>query len=139
MDISYKAPAVQRRWALNIYLTLVSLSFLSILSQGFFIGAQVFAGATWAGDAHTLGGLVVLILTLLLALTGLLARLPRRLTILSTVLFVLTLVQVILPNLSGSIPFVAALHPTDAMLLFGLTLLLFAQGWRLRQRSTSAE
>ncbi|HLW01146.1 MAG TPA: hypothetical protein VKT82_20985 [Ktedonobacterales bacterium] len=135
MDVSYKkAAAAPRRWALTIYLTLASLIFLGILSQGFLIGALLFAGASWAGDAHALGGLIVLILALLLPLAGLLARLPGRLIILSAVLFALTLIQVILPNLSDSVPFAAAFHPTNAMLLFGLTLLLLIQGWRLRQR-----
>jgi hypothetical protein len=54
---------------------------------------------------------------------------------LSAVLFLLTLIQVILPNLSDSVPFLAAVHPTNAMLLFGLTLLLIIQSWRLIQRS----
>lgn len=134
MDASYKAPAVPRRWALIVYLTLASLIFLGILTQGFLIGALLFVGASWAADAHAIGGLVVLILALLLPLAGWLSRLPGRLTFLSAVLFVLMLIQVILPNLSDSIPFAAALHPTNAMLLFGLTLLLLAQGWRVMRR-----
>src|SRR5690242_16475464 len=111
MDSSYKVTAVPRRWALQVYLTLVSLILLGILTQGFLIGALLFAGAGWAGDAHALTGLVVLILTLLLPLSGLLARLPGRLTMLSAVLFALALIQVILPNLSDSVPFAAAFHP----------------------------
>lgn len=134
MDISYKSVASPRRWALTVYLTLTSLMFLGILTQGFLIGALLFAGAGWAGDAHATLGLVVLILALLLPLTGLLARLPSRQTTLSAVLFLLTLIQAILPNLSDNLPFAAALHPTNAMLLFGLTLLLLIQGWRSRQR-----
>lgn len=118
-----------------LYLALASLIFLGILTQGFLIGATLFAGAGWGRDAHSINGLVVLILTLLLPLAGLLARLPGRLTILSAMLFLLTLIQVILPNLSDNVPFLAALHPTNAMLLFGLTLLLIIQGWRLIQRS----
>ena len=133
MIVSEKAAASPRRWARTVYLTLAALIFLGILSQGFLIGALLFAGAGWAGNAHATLGLIVLILALLLPLTGLLARLPSRQTILSAVLFLLTLIQVILPNLSGSLPFAAALHPTNAMLLFGLTLLLLNQGWRIRQ------
>lgn len=135
MDVSSKTIVSPRRWALIVYLTLTSLMFLGILTQGFLIGALLFAGAGWAGDAHTIGGLVVLILALLLPLAGLLARIPGRLMILSIVLFLLTLLQGILPNLSGSIPFLAALHPTNAMLLFGGILLLIMQGWRLTPRN----
>lgn len=134
MDISYKAPAVPRRWALQVYLTLVSLVLLGILTQGFLIGALLFAGAGWAGDAHAITGTLVLFLALLVPLAGLLARLPGRLTILSAVLFALTLIQVILPNLSDNVPFAAAFHPLNAMLLFGLTLLLLMQGWRMRRQ-----
>jgi hypothetical protein len=133
MDVFAKAAARPRRWALTVYLTLAALIFLGILSQGFLIGALLFARAGWAGNAHATLGLVVLILALLLPLAGLLARLPGRQTILSAVFFLLTLIQVILPNLSDSLPFAAALHPTNAMLLFGLTLLLLIQGWRIRQ------
>ncbi len=133
MDISEKTAASPRRWALTVYLTLTALIFLGILSQGFLIGALLFAGAGWAGNAHAILGLVVLILALLLPLAGLLARLPVSQTILSAVLFLLTLIQVILPNLSDSLPVAAALHPTTAMLLFGLTLLLLNQGWRIRK------
>ena len=135
MDISSKTIVSPRRWALIVYLTLASLMFLGILTQGFLIGALLFAGAGWAGDAHTIGGLVVLILALLLPLAGLLARVPGRLMILSVVLFLLTVIQVILPNLSARIPFLAALHPANAMLLFGGTLLLIMQGWRLAPQS----
>lgn len=79
MDVSYKkATAVPRRWALLLYLTLVSLMFLGILTQGFLIGALLFAGADWAGDAHAIGGLVVLILALLLPLAGQADHLERR-------------------------------------------------------------
>jgi len=133
MDVSEKAVANPRRWALTVYLTLTALILLGILSQGFLIGALLFAGAGWAGNAHATLGLVVLILALLLPLAGLLARLPSRQITLSVVLSLLTLIQVILPNLSDSLPFAAALHPTNAMLLFGLTLLLLNEGWRIRQ------
>jgi hypothetical protein len=111
MDTSYQAPAVPRCWELIGYLTLAILIFLGILLQGFLIGALLFAGAGWAADAHATLGLVMLTLALLLPLAGWLARLPGRLTILSAVLSALTLIQVILPNLSDSLPFAAALPP----------------------------
>lgn len=95
MQVSSKPIDMTRRWALKLYLTLASLIFLGILTQGFLIGVTLFAGAGWGGNAHAINGLVVLILTLLLPLAGLPARLPGRLTILSAVLFILTLIQVI--------------------------------------------
>src|SRR2546421_446248 len=69
---SQNAP-VTRRWAQNLYLALASLILLGIFLQGFLIGAFLFAGATWGRNAHSVTGLVLLILSLLLALEGLLA------------------------------------------------------------------
>jgi len=69
---SQRAPA--RRWAQYLYLVLASLVLLGIFLQGFLIGAFLFAGAVWGRDAHSVLGLVLLVLSLLLALAGLLAQ-----------------------------------------------------------------
>lgn len=133
MQVSHKETVVTRRWALILYLTLAGLILLSILIQGFLIGTTLFAGAAWGRNAHGLLGTLLALLTLLLPLAGLLARLPGRITILSIALFVLTLIQVILAGLGKSAPFLAALHPANAMLMFGLTLFLIIQGWQVMQ------
>src|SRR2546421_8709820 len=125
---SQGAPA--RRWAQNLYLALASLMLLGIFLQGFLIGAFLFGGAVWGRDAHSLLGLVLLALSLLLALVGLLAQVPGRMKVWGLLLFVLMIIQFILPATSGSIPLLAALHPANAMLLFGLSLFLI---FRIRQ------
>src|SRR5947209_1580702 len=124
---SQRAPA--RRWAQILYLVLASLVLLGIFLQGFLIGAYLFGGAVWGRDAHSLLGLVLLVLSLLVALTGLLAQVSGWMKIWGFLLFVLVLLQIVLGSLGDSAP-LAALHPANAMLLFGLSLYLI---FRIRQ------
>lgn len=130
MQVAAKGAPVARRWAQILYLVLASLILLGIFLQGFLIGAYLFAGALWGKDAHSLVGLVLLILSLLLALVGLLAQVPGRTKLWGFLLFVLTIIQFVLPSTSGSVPLLAALHPANAMILFGLSLFLIM---RIRQ------
>ncbi|GCE11936.1 hypothetical protein KTT_17950 [Tengunoibacter tsumagoiensis] len=48
----------------------------------------------------------------------------------------LTLIQVILAGFSRSVPFLAALHPSNAMLLFGLNVILIIQGWQMMEKKS---
>jgi hypothetical protein len=126
---------VARRWAQNLHLFLAGLIVLGILSEGLLIGPSLFAGTTWGRTVHGALGAVLLLLTLLLPLSGLLARLPRRLTILSAALFGLTLIQAMSAGLGTGVPVLAALHPANAMPMFGLSVFLIMQGWQmLRER-----
>ncbi|GHO50579.1 DUF6220 domain-containing protein [Ktedonospora formicarum] len=117
---------------LLFYLMLAGLILLGILIEGFLIGTSLFAGTIWGRTTHSALGLLLLLLTLLLPLAALLARLPGKMTIWSAVLFVLTLLQVALAGFTRSVPFLAALHPSNAMLLFGLNVILIIQGWQMR-------
>jgi heme A synthase len=130
---SHEAPA--RRWVLNVYLILASLILLGIFLQGFLIGALLFAGAGWGKEIHSFMGLVLLVLALLLALVGVLAPLPGSMKVWSIVLFFLVFIQMILASLGNAIPFVAAFHPANAMLLFGLNLFLLLQVRRIMRGS----
>ena len=130
MQISSQDKPVARRWAQTLYLVLASLILLGIFLQGFLIGAFLFGGAIWGKDAHSIVGLALLVLSLLLALVGLLALVPGRMKVWGFLLFVLMIIQFILPSTSGSVPLLAALHPANAMLLFGLSLFLI---FRIRQ------
>jgi heme A synthase len=130
MQLSSQNAPVARRWAQNLYLVLASLIFLGIFLQGFLIGAFLFEGAIWGQRAHSFLGLALLVLALLLALVGLLAQVPGRMKIWGFVLFGLVLVQMVLASLGGSAPLLAALHPANAMILFGLSLFLIV---RIRQ------
>ena len=48
----------------------------------------------------------------------------------SVALFVLYIVQTLLPTFSGSTPALAALHPANALILFGLSVWMFVRGVR---------
>lgn len=124
MQVSSQGAPVARRWAQTLYLVVASLILLAIFLQGFLIGAFLFAGALWGRDAHSIVGLVLVVLSLLLALVGLLAQVPGRTKLWGFLLFVLMIIQFILPSTSGSVPLLAALHPANAMILFGLSLFL---------------
>jgi len=75
-------------------------------------------GYTWVG----LAALVVFV-------TALVARRPRREVGITAGLLVLYIVQTILPSLRGSMPIVAALHPLNAMILFVLAIWYARRAW----------
>jgi hypothetical protein len=130
MHVSSQGAPVTRHWAQNLYLVIASLILLGIFLQGFLIGAFLFGGAVWGQNAHSFMGLVLLVLSLLLALVGLMAQVPGRTKVWGFLFFVLMIIQFVLPSTSGSIPLLAALHPANAMVLFGLNLFLLV---RIRQ------
>ncbi|GLV60406.1 hypothetical protein KDH_72260 [Dictyobacter sp. S3.2.2.5] len=139
MHISYNQAPVKRRWTLYVYATLAGLILLGILAQGFLIGTALFANDSWGQTAHGAVGLSLLLLTLLLPLVGLLAQLPRELSIGSAILFALTLLEVMLAGLARSVPLLAALHPTNAMLMSALNIYLLFQAWNMIQGKRTSE
>ena len=105
---------------------------VAILLQVFFAGTAIvnlggsgdFAthrefGYTWIG----LAALAVL-------LTAFAARRPRADVGIVAGLLVLYIVQTILPNFRTSAPWVAALHPVNALILFGLAAWYARRAWR---------
>ncbi|HYN63582.1 MAG TPA: DUF6220 domain-containing protein [Candidatus Limnocylindrales bacterium] len=66
------------------------------------------------------------------------ARAGGRTAILCVALLVDTFVQTLLPLARDSVPFVAALHPVNALLVFGLSLLLARRAVALASGSASA-
>ncbi|HVU66942.1 MAG TPA: hypothetical protein VHD63_07435 [Ktedonobacteraceae bacterium] len=124
MEVSSQRVTGSRSWARTLYLVLASLIFLGIFLQGFFIGSLLFAGMSWGARAHSMTGMLLLLLALLLMIAGFIARLPRNMHILNVVFLVLMLIQMMLPSLKGSVPLVSALHPANALLLIGLNTYL---------------
>lgn len=77
-------------------------------------GATSFVPHALLGYLMVLGALFLLVLTVL-------ARLPRRAIVLAALVLVLTLLQpVLVLQLRGSAPVLAALHPVNALLIFTL-------------------
>jgi hypothetical protein len=104
--------AVVHRW-------LARLVMANLLLLFFLAGAGIF-GATSFELHRTLGMLVPAagILLLVLALAG---GLGRRLVIPSAGLIVMGVIQIVLPGMRDDLPWVAALHPVNALVLMGLT------------------
>ncbi|HEX7733578.1 MAG TPA: hypothetical protein VF458_01900 [Ktedonobacteraceae bacterium] len=135
MQVATQNVPVARRWALNLYLVLAGLVLLGIFLQGFLIGAFLFGGAEWGVAAHSFVGLGLLVASLLLALVGLAAHRSGKMKLWGFLFFALVIVQMALAGIRGSAPLVAALHPANALLLFGLNLYLIWQTVQLMRNN----
>jgi uncharacterized protein DUF6220 len=105
---------------------------LGVLLQAFLAGAAM-AQLGGSGDfaAHReLGYTGMGILALLVLIAAGLGRANRVQVWGSVALFVDYIVQTMLPNFRESSPVVAALHPVNAILLFGLATWMFARELR---------
>jgi Family of unknown function (DUF6220) len=92
---------------------------------------------TFAGLHRINGDLSALIILVMIGCSfG--ARYPWRTTILTTLLFVLLIVQAFLASL-GSIPVVAGLHGLNALILIGLGGSLTARNWAFGRRAEVAK
>jgi hypothetical protein len=131
MHVSSQEPPVARSFAQKLYLGVASLILIGIVIEGLLIGPSLFAATTWGRAIHAVLGAVLFLLTLLLPVAGRLSRLPGRVILLSAVLFVLALLEVTSAALGKRTPFLAALHPANALLMVGLTVVLLIQGWQL--------
>jgi hypothetical protein len=67
-------------------------------------------------------------LAILFPVLALAGRLGRRLIGLSMLLVVLTTVQMLLPSLRGGAPWIAALHPVNALVLMGMSAAIGRNG-----------
>ena len=104
-----------------------------ILVQVFLAGAAI-ANLGGSGDFAThieFGYTWMGLATLLLIVTALAARRPRRDVGYTIALLVLYIVQTILPSLRASLPALAALHPVNALLLFGLAAWYGRHAWQV--------
>ena len=101
-------------------LVVLSWTFLAVLAvQVFLAGVGLFGAGSMA--THRDIGYLVPVVPLLMVIAAAVAR-ARQLVWLSGVLFVLSFVQGVLPLLRDGMPYVAALHPVNALALFWLGL-----------------
>ena len=116
----------------RVHAAVAALFVVAIVVQVFLAGAALanlggsgnFAthiefGYTWIGLA-----------ALALLLTAIAARRPRREVGIAFGLLVLYVVQTLLPSFRSSMPWVAALHPVNALFLFGLAAWYARRTWR---------
>lgn len=108
-------------------LVLGSLFVLSILLQVFLAGGGIFASASW-WPMHATFGMSISLLPLAFLLLAWLGRLGARTLWLSGLAFVLVVIQTFLISLG--VPMLAALHPVNALVIFGLALWLTYRAWQ---------
>lgn len=77
-------------------------------------------------------GYAMFFLGILLVVVAVLAKPGQRRILQAVGILLLYIVQTILPNLDPGLSIVAALHPLNAMILFGLSIWYARQAWRER-------
>ena len=103
----------------------------AIVIQIFLAGAAISnLGGSGNFETHISFGYTGMgIAALVVLVTALVARLPRREVGLAALLFVLYIVQTLLPNFRSSASFVAALHPLNAAILLAIAVWYARRAW----------
>jgi len=112
------------------------LFLVGVLVQVYLIGSTLFAGGN-IEDHQSLGYILSLapVIPLLLAWP---ARAGQRTVILCAALLVDAFVQSLLPSLKADAPALAALHPVNALLVFGLSVEVARRAVRLARSEAAA-
>jgi hypothetical protein len=100
------------QWLARIFLA-------GLLIQFYLASTAIFGAGSF--QPHRMLGVALTALVFLFPVLALAGRLGRQLIGLSLLLVVLTIVQMMLPSLRGSIPWIAALHPVNALALMGIS------------------
>jgi len=121
-----------RSTAARIHPWLAGLFALGVLLQAFLAGAALpqLGGSGDFATHRDVGYTAMGILALIVLIAGGIGRANRLQIWGSIALFVLYVVQTLLPPLAGSQPMLAALHPANALILFALSAWMFVQGRR---------
>jgi hypothetical protein len=90
--------------------------------QFYLVGAALFGVTTF--ELHRRLGYLLAVPVALLLILALAGRLGGRPIGLSALLLVLVVVQALLPALRSSVPWLAALHPVNALALMGVTAVI---------------
>lgn len=100
------------QWAARIFLA-------GLIIQFYLASAPLFGAGSF--QPHRMLGGVLTLLAFLFPVLALAGRLERQLIGLSTLLVVLAIVQMMLPSLRGAVPWLAAIHPLNALALMGVS------------------
>jgi len=106
---------------------------LGIATQVFLAGMFLFADGS--RESHIDFGYTLTLVPIVLVLLALLARPGLRIVGLTVLLLALTWLQPILAWAREDVPFIAALHPVNAMLLFGLAILIARRAYAVARGS----
>jgi hypothetical protein len=105
----------------------------SIVVQVFLAGAAIpQLGGTGSFATHRDFGYLIGLLTLLVLIAAVLARAGRRRILQAAGLLALYVVQSSLPYMDPGLPAAAALHPVNALVMFGLGVVYARAVWRAR-------
>jgi hypothetical protein len=124
----WRCPVVLER----VHAAVAALFVVAIVVQVFFAGAAL-ANLGGSGNFAThidFGYTGIGIAALAVLLTAIAARRPRREVGIALALLVLYIVQTVLPGYRSSTPWVAALHPVNALFLFALAAWYARRAWR---------
>jgi hypothetical protein len=116
----------------RLHAGVAALFVVAIVVQVFFAGAAL-ANLGGSGNFAThidFGYTGIGIAALAVLLTAIAARRPRRDVGIALALLVLYVVQTVLPGYRSSTPWVAALHPVNALFLFALAAWYARRAWR---------
>jgi hypothetical protein len=106
-----------------------ALFVIGVVVQVFFAGMAVFGAGEWS--THIDFGYGVAGLPVIMLLLAWPAHSGRSLALLSLALLVVAQVQTSLPLLRDDLPVVAALHPVNALLVFGLGIVVARRSFDL--------
>ena len=105
----------------------------SVVGQVFLAGLAIpQLGGNGSFATHRDFGYLIGLLTLLVLIAAIAARAGRRRILQAAGLLVLYVVQSFLPYMDPALPFAAALHPVNALVMFGLGVVYARQVWRER-------
>jgi putative tricarboxylic transport membrane protein len=112
----------------------------AIVVQVFLIGTALreLGGSDNFNDHINFGYTYVGFAALLVVVTALIARAGRRSIGISVGLLLLYVVQTMLPYAKDSIPWISALHPVNAMLMFALSIWFAWGAWKASIKSPAA-
>lgn len=127
------------RRLLQVHAAAAWLFVASIVVQVFLIGAALpQLGGSNDFSAHIdFGYTYVGLAALLVIVTAVVARAGRRAIGISVALLVLYIVQTSLPIAKESIPWIAALHPVNALVLFTVAIWYAWRAWQASARATA--
>jgi len=124
----WRCPVILER----LHAAVAALFVVAIVVQTFLAGAA-FANLGGSGNFAThieFGYTWIGLAALAVLLTAIAARRPRREVGIALGLIGLYIVQTLLPSFRSSAPWVAALHPVNALFLFGLAAWYARRAWR---------
>lgn len=115
-----------QRTIARIHPILARIFLAGLLLQFYLAGVPLFGAGSF--QPHRMLGDALAVLSILFPILALVGRLGRKSVGLSILLVVLIIVQIMLPSLRGSVSWVAALHPVNALALMGVSAMIRRSG-----------